>query len=150
MPDARVIDPAHRRIRGVLGIFGPLALALGVTLIVIGFTSLFSSVGSMQPPRFFWCAFLGIPVLFLGIVLTVPVFLGGVTRYVSAEVAPVHKDTFNYMAEGTSPGVRTLAEAAGQGFASGVASAHTTTCPHCRGANRADARFCDQCGGLIA
>jgi ribosomal protein L40E len=179
MGDARDIDPKHDEVRGLLRVVGPLVSALGIMLIVIGFASLLSSMGTFEPPRFFWCSFVGIPVLFLGLVMTVPAYMGVVGRYVSAEAAPVQKDTFNYLSEGTSEGVRRLAEAAGEGFSTGVAGQEAArgvicpkcetlnppgaqhcsrcgaglvpkTCPRCRERNVAHARFCNQCGAQLA
>ena len=151
MRGIREIDPRHKEVRGVLRIVGPLVLAAGLLLLGIGVASFFSSMGSFEPPRFFWCAFLGIPVLFLGLVLSAPAFLGSTSRFLSAEVAPVQKDTFNYLASGTSEGVRTLAEAVGQGFAAGAGAGNagieqTVPCPKCQAPNQPGAQFCAQCG----
>ena len=86
------------------------------------------------------------------------------------------KDTFNYLAEGTQEGVKTMAGAIGQGLREGglgggsqtVVRCHkcnalapaeakfcgqcgqalgkTKPCPNCRELNDPDARFCDNCG----
>jgi hypothetical protein len=146
------IDPRHGEVRSVLRIVGPLVLASGLLLIGIGVASLFDSMHSFGPPKYFWCAFLGVPVLFLGLVMTIPAFMGSVTRYVSAEVAPVHKDTFNYLAHGTSGGVRTLATALREGLATGVNQAEAgryVACPSCQVPNLANAQFCHQCGASL-
>ena len=49
-------------------------------------------------------------------------FMGALARYVSAEQAPVAKDTINYLAEGTQDAVRTVARAAAQGVNEGMQS----------------------------
>jgi hypothetical protein len=64
----------------------------------------------------------------------------------------VQKDTFNYLAEGTQGGVRTVARAVGQGLAAGMrgdgqAGRH---CPRCSQGNDADAKFCKGCGAALA
>ena len=82
-------------------------------------------------------------------------YMGRVARYAAGELAPVGKDTFNYMAGGTRDGVRTVATAVGEGLGlrrpAGSASGDSTStagpaCPSCGAANDADAKFCDECG----
>ena len=100
--------------------FGPILAGIGLLLIIIGIGSFFASFGSFQPPRFFWCAFLGMPFLFVGLVLCGFGFQGAVLRYQLGEVAPVTKDTFNYLAEGTQEGMKTVATTIGEGIAAGM------------------------------
>jgi len=78
----------------------PLLAGTGVLLIVVGAGSFFASFGSFEPPRYFWCCFIGMPLLPIGLATTKMGFWGSFTRYLSREVAPVQKDTFNYLAEG--------------------------------------------------
>jgi RNA polymerase subunit RPABC4/transcription elongation factor Spt4 len=90
-------------------------------------------------------------------------------------MAPVVKDTFNYMAEGTEEGVKTVAGAIGEGLrgtatgepqtkirchkcnalveeaarfcgSCGAALAKAKACPTCKELNDPDAKFCDNCG----
>jgi Double zinc ribbon len=149
--------PGHDALRNVLRIVGPAVAGLGLLLIVIGIGSFFltfSSIGTGQfgPPRYFWCAFLGMPVLFVGMVLCGAGYTGAVNRYMAGEVAPVAKDTFNYLADGTRDGVRDLAAAVGAGITSGlegnagVLSEGGTACPACGVAVPDGARFCPGCG----
>ncbi len=154
MAETNSIDPRHGEVRSVLKVVGPLVLATGLLLIGIGLASFFSSFANIAagPPRYFWCAFLGIPVTFLGGVMTMPAFAGAMTRYMAAEVAPVNKDTFNYLAEGTSGGVRTLAAALAEGLASGANQAQAgryVACPSCHVPNLASAQFCLHCGAPL-
>ena len=72
-------------------------------------------------------------------------FLGAIYRFVAGEAAPVAKDTFNYMATGTTDGVRDIASAIKQGFTGGA-----MTCPACGCNHDIDAKFCDNCGQPIA
>jgi len=88
---------------------------------LIGFISFFGAMSDGEgPPRYFWCAFLGMPVLFVGIVMTKVGYIGEVTRYFAAETAPVAKDTINYMADGTKDAVKTVAKAATEGVREGL------------------------------
>ena len=148
----RSIDPGHERTRRVVRRVGIALLILGGVLTLIGMASFFAAFGGMGPPRYFWCAFLGAPLGFAGLVLTMYGFLGAFARYSAGEVAPVGKDTFNYMAEGTQDGVRTMATAFGEGLGlreptSGTAG--SVACPKCSHANDVDAKFCDDCGSAL-
>jgi hypothetical protein len=101
-------------------------------------------------PRFFWCAFVGMPILFVGTAICMFAFLGALTRYQAAEVAPVGKDTFNYLAKSTKEGVQTVATAVGAGLSSGMAgTGQKIHCPKCGQLGGADAKFCAKCGGKL-
>ena len=105
------IDPGHNSLRDVLRILGPIALLIGLALIGVGMVSFFSAFGGMKPPKYFWCAFIGMPISALGIFLCKFGYMGKVARYVAGEIAPVGKDTINYMAKGTQEGVKAVASA---------------------------------------
>ena len=85
----------------------------------VGMISFFAAFGSFQPPRLFWCCFVGMPILFVGLVMSKFGYFGSVIRYVAAESAPVAKDTVNYMADGTKDAVKTVARAAAEGIQEG-------------------------------
>ena len=153
MPEKQ-IDPGHGSIRDVLRIVGPLVAVVGLIFIVIGLVSFFSAFGGSGPPKYFWCGFVGMPLLFVGGVMTSMGFMGKVARYQAQEMAPVAKDTFNYMAEGTKDGVRTMAGAIGQGlsrggFNLGGGAQTKVRCHKCNALVDADAKFCDQCGQAL-
>ncbi len=151
MRDEQKINPKHAEIRQVLRIVGPLVAVVGLLLIAIGFGSFFMSLGKFEPPRFFWCAFLGMPLLFLGIAMSQFGFLGAVARYQAGELAPVGKDTINYLAEGTKDGVQTIAAAVGAGLAQNATGPDKMVpCPECGHAGDVQAKFCDACGASLA
>ncbi|MBV9124043.1 MAG: zinc ribbon domain-containing protein [Planctomycetes bacterium] len=145
------LDPRHSTTRTALRILGPTLAGIGLLFTIFGFGSFFSSFGTFEPPRYFWCAFVGLPLLWAGIVLCMLAFYGSIARYYVGEAAPVMKDTFNYLAEGTKGGVRTTAQAVGEGWSEGLSSVTPkATCPHCHQANDADAKFCKNCGAAMA
>lgn len=136
-------------VRGFLRVAGPLVFLTGLAFLVTGMVSFFQGFmsfgpgGSDGPPQYFWCVFVGMPLLAVGGMMTSAGYAGLVARYMSGEVAPVQRDTFNYLAKGTRPGVRDVVGAVAEGFA----SAHTTaTCPKCRATVPAGSRFCPGCG----
>lgn len=147
--DENRIDPGHNATRDVLRVVGPVVALVGLGFMIVGFVDFASAFGGRHEPRLFWCLFVGMPLLFAGVVLSFYGYMGKVARYVAEEGAPVAKDTFNYMADGTKDGIKTVAGAIGQGLREGgfVGGSQTTMrCHKCNALAPADAKFCGQCG----
>jgi hypothetical protein len=148
------IDRDHAGKRSALRVIGPMILAAGLGFLIVGIGDFFRSFGSHEPPKLFWCAFIGIPLLGVGGAVTQFAFMGAIARYAANEVAPVGKDTFNYAVDGTHRSVEKLATAVGRGFREGIhgppAEAAALSCPACGADNDTDARFCDTCGAALA
>ncbi len=174
--DEERINPGHSNVRNALRIVGPLIALVGLGLTIFGLVDFFRAFGGSGPPRYFWCVFVGMPLLATGGFLTKLAYLGKIFRYMAGETAPPMKDTFNYMAEGTREGVKSMASALGQGLREGGFGVGSQTmvrchkcnalvpegakfcsrcgqalgkskpCPQCAEANDPDARFCDNCG----
>ena len=119
MNERRLPSPHHQTIRTVLRIGGPILLVVGLIFMITGLVSFFSAVGSFEGPRLFWMVFLGMPILFAGLVMTKAGYLGDIYRYIATEAAPVGTDAFNEIAEGIQPGVRNLARSVTEGVAEG-------------------------------
>ncbi|MFN0198226.1 MAG: double zinc ribbon domain-containing protein [Planctomycetaceae bacterium] len=146
-------DPRHREIRQLLRIVGSLVLLCGVVMVAIGMGNFFYSFGSFGPPRYFWCAFVGMPLIFVGAILAKFAYLGSITRFMAEEVTPVGIDTFNTMADGTSAAVRDIASAVGAGLHAGLhrdANERAMRCHQCHDENPADAKFCQSCGTSLS
>lgn len=146
------IDPQHTQTRDILRVVGPAVIIVGLIFTAIGIGSFFSSFGSFEMPRYFWCAFVGIPLLGLGSLICKFAFMGAVSRYVANEIAPVGKDVVNYMAEGTKDAVRDVATAVGDGLRGGAFAMETrgVRCHKCNADNEARANFCNGCGASLA
>ena len=115
MNEDKLQSPHHSGIRDVLRIGGPLIAGIGLLFMIVGFGSFFASFGSFEPPRYFWCAFVGMPLLFVGTAMCMYGYLGAFYRYVAGESAPVAKDVVNYMGENVQPGVKAVTKAATEG-----------------------------------
>jgi hypothetical protein len=135
-------DPTYTGARNAMRLAGPIVFAIGLIFTIIGLASFFMSFGGFDPPRYFWCAFVGLPLLFVGGGLTQFGFMGAIARYFASQGAPVAGQTFNYLADETKDGVRTIAGAVGEGLRGGVGKA----CGRCQCVNDADAKFCKSCG----
>jgi hypothetical protein len=158
---ARHIDPQHRETRTFLRIIGVGIVIIGGLFTIVGFGSFFSSfagfhssVGgfrSPEPPRLFWCAFIGLPLLGLGTMICKFAFMGAVGRYMANEVAPVGKDVINYMADGTKDSIRDVASAVGEGLRAGAPAGQVQVmrCHKCNEDNEAAANFCNACGAPL-
>ena len=147
--DEKQIDPGHSSARDTLRIVGPMIALVGLIFIIVGTVDFFRAFGGDGPPKLFWCPFIGIPLLFVGGVLSSFGYMGKMARYQAQEMAPVAKDTFNYMAEGTSEGIKTVAGAIGQGLREGGLGSGSQTMVRCHKCNAlvgVDAKFCSQCG----
>jgi len=147
------IDPGHGGVRSVLRVVGPIVGLTGLIFMIVGVVSFFSAFGGSGGPKYFWCCFVGIPLMFVGGVLTQFAYMGKVARYAAGEMAPVAKDTFNYMADGTQDGVRTFARAIGEGLGDGMAGGGQGTmirCHKCNNLVEEDAKFCGDCGSAVS
>ncbi|MCX5643430.1 MAG: zinc ribbon domain-containing protein [Phycisphaerae bacterium] len=142
------IDPGHNAVRNTLRIVGPVIALIGLVFMIVGLANFSLSLGGFGPLPLFWCVFVGIPLLFVGFVLSSYGYMGKVMRYTAEEMAPAGKDTFNYLAEGTREGIKTVAGAIGQGLREGgLGGAQTMVrCHKCNALAPAEAKFCGQCG----
>jgi hypothetical protein len=140
------IDPKHAATRTFLRVAGPALVVIGLLFMVVGIADFFMAFNSFDPPRYFWCVFVGIPLLGVGSAMCQYGYMGAWLRYVSAAAAPVGKDTFNYLAGGTRESVKDVAQAVGEGLASANDGAR---CPNCRQRNDRDSRFCKHCGAAM-
>lgn len=151
-------DSAHAELRSKMRIAGPAIVALGVIFMAAGLISFFSAFGGGGPPRLFWCMFVGMPLLGIGMSICKFAYMGAVTRYMAGEVAPVGKDVVNYMVDGTKGSIRDVAAAVAEGIHSADASEEEfddeppqvkVRCQKCRALNDETAKFCNQCGAEI-
>ena len=152
--DDNRIDPGHRSLRDLFRVLGPVILGIAILLMIVAGVDFFRAFGGSEPPRLFWCFFLAVPMLFVGGVMVQFGYAGKVARYMAQEMAPVGKDTFNYVADGTQEGVKTVAAAVGQGLAQGGAAlggkpATKVRCHKCNALTEEGAKFCPQCGSPL-
>lgn len=105
------INPNHAKQRAFLRVLGPAVLLVGGILVAIGFISFFSAFSGHGHPGKFWCAMIGMPVSFVGIALCKFGYMGKIALYTAGELAPVGRDTINYMGRETQAGVADFSEA---------------------------------------
>lgn len=151
--DDNRINPGHTQVRAVLRIVGPVILVIAIIIGLIGFADFVGTTGTFERPTKFHYLFIAMPLGFIGFALTSAGFAGAVARYQAQEMAPVGKDTFNYLADGTQEGVTTVAGAIAKGVQSAqpnrTAAQPAVRCPKCNALNDVDARFCSDCGEAL-
>jgi hypothetical protein len=140
------IDPNHAAKRDFLRMAGPAILIVGVLFLIVGMVNFFSSMGSFEGPKLFWCFFVGMPLLVVGGSMTSMGFMGAIGRYQASEIAPIGKDTFNYVADGVRPGIKSVTSAVMEGISD---AGKTQFCTACGSRNDADAKFCKACGHAL-
>ncbi|NNE90815.1 MAG: zinc ribbon domain-containing protein [Verrucomicrobiales bacterium] len=143
--DGELINRGHGSQRFGLRVLGIVLVLTGLGFILTGAVDFFGSIGKLSGfPNKFWCIFVGMPLLAIGIGCLRAGFAGKITRYYSGEVAPVAKDTANYVIDGTRETlVSTVREAIGKGAEVEV------ECPSCNARNDLDSKFCKECGSAI-
>lgn len=150
----RLQVPEQNAVRSFLRKVGPLIFCAGLLCMVVGMINFFLAFGGGGPPRLFWLFFVGMPLLFVGGVMSQYGFMGIVARYFAGEVAPVATDTLNYVADETQGAVATVAKSAAKGITEGIAAgkmqAEQIFCPHCGLAVKVDFKFCPKCGQTLA
>lgn len=127
-------DAVKRKIR-VLGIT---LLVIGAILDIIGLISFGMAFGGNGTPDLFFLNMIGMPLLAIGIFLTVFSFRREIAQYTKDETVPVAKDLY----QDVRPEIKD--------FASIIRGKNKDTdkviCPACGGENDFDHKFCVHCG----
>jgi hypothetical protein len=135
-------DPGHVKARSVLRTVGPIVFCVGLLCAIISAVNLFTASGE---PTLFWLGFVGLPLMFVGAVMSMTGWVGALARYHAREGAPVAGETFNYMAGETRDGIRDVAAAVGEG----LRGERQIACAKCGTQNDEDSKFCKACGAAI-
>lgn len=148
MREENKLNPGHTQLRSKLRIIGPIILGIGILLVIAAVIDVLTDPFNGFP--FAFLAFAGMPMMFVGGVMTNMAYMGAAMRYAAGETAPVGKDTFNYMAHGTRDGVRDVASAIREGFTGEPTQPNHIPCSQCNHPNDHDAMFCEACGKPMA
>jgi RNA polymerase subunit RPABC4/transcription elongation factor Spt4 len=149
---------SHKQTRQILRVLGPIILIIGILFIISGTRSFFE-MGNQTPSNYFGDstsgdnfdhAFIGMPLVFVGAVMSMFGYMGKVARYQASELAPVGKDVANYMMDHTRESAREFAGAIGEGLKQGRQSPPIEKhCGSCGSTVDEDSQFCDQCGNQV-
>lgn len=120
--------------RSFFRLAGPLCVLVGGALVLLGVVDFFSAFngGNASTPSRFYLAFIGSPLLAVGVMMVKAGFLREIVDYTATE---------------SSDGITTAMTAAREGWDSGSPNVF---CSQCGVSNDAEASFCDSCGTKIA
>ncbi|MBM6618775.1 zinc ribbon domain-containing protein [Bacillus suaedaesalsae] len=141
MKSDKFITDEHVKTRTLFRFLGPVVFIGGLLCMIIAFIDFFS-LQPFEEPEKFWLFFVGMPVSFVGFILTGFGYGSTVAKYQAREYAPVAKDTFNYLAKETSEGLSVISKSVKQD----PSLQQHVTCPRCQNQNAATSNFCDECG----
>lgn len=148
----RRVEPARSPgTKQVLQVTSVVIIVVGALMTIGFFGSFVSGFGDPQagPPPI-GLAFLGMPLLGLGVTMAKFAFLGEVGRYVAKEVGPPARSILApAVGSGVACGSCGRANDPGACFCDGCGQRLDRTCPSCQADNAADARFCDHCGSRL-
>lgn len=116
-PDAGEQRTSLRATGLLLTTVGGIFTIVGVADFFRSFASTASGVGSM--PTKFWCAFVGLPLLGIGIAILKAGYLGTMTRYVAGETAPVARDAMGAVLDGSSDTIEGVSRSIARGMREG-------------------------------
>jgi len=114
------LNPAAAAQRGLLRAGGILLVAAGLAFALVGALDFFGAFGHGGMPEKFWCLFVGLPLLGIGMALLRAGFFGAAARYTAGEVAPVVGDSIEYLGARSSGVVRDLARQVAEGARDGT------------------------------
>ena len=132
----------HNRIKFAFKVTGIVLATAGAVLAVIGLVSFFSGFGTGQPPKLFWCAFLGLPMLGFGAMMLSLGFKREFSKYIKNETVPV----INEAGQEIAPAVSAVAKAAKINTGE---KEESDSCPFCGKTNGDGAQFCRHCGSRL-
>ena len=144
--DKGFVTDDHIATRNKFRTIGPLILGAGVICMIISLKDFFTFDPFYEDPKYFFLGFVGMPLIAIGFSLTSLGYGAKVAAYQSREMAPVAKDTFNYLANETTDSVEKIAQAAARGKSNVV---EAKQCSRCHELNKIDAKFCNECGKTL-
>lgn len=128
----------HENNKKKLKIIGIIILVIGIIFALAGFISFFTAIGEGAGfPRYFWMAFVGLPLCGVGGMLLSFAYKREISTFVKNESVPV----INEAAEELTPAVKAVVKAVRDdgGSVKGI------TC-ECGEVNPPDCKFCTKCG----
>ena len=135
-------------------------LIAGIVLFIIGFSNFNSSSISTAGSKMAMLAagsfviFIGFVLIAVGVYTTFFAHAREISSYTASSVAPVIKDTAEYLAPTTNNVVKGIAGSISEGIAQGKSAVNkngeeVVVCQKCRKKNHKDAKFCSNCGSEL-
>ena len=148
----------HAKIKRKLKIIGISVLVVAITFTLIGFINFFTAFSARKQPTLFWCTFIGLPLLGVGLGITVQAFRREISQYTAQECIPAAQtflEGVTHAAAGLAKEITSPAPvvcACGtendqdDKFCKNCGAPLSETCPHCNERLDPDSKFCTNCG----
>ena len=134
----------------VLKVLGFIFLPIGIICELIGFIDFFNAFETFGSPKLFFLKFIGMPILFVGIVCLTLGYRKQITEFHADSVAGVNKDISNFMIDGTRDSITKTAQSIHEAIRNNNDNAISiNVCEKCGEKNPINARFCSKCGSQI-
>lgn len=128
-----------KKTKKIVKIIGIVLLIIGIGLFITGIISLTNfDINNDKQPNLFFLSFIGLPLIFAGLVLILFTSIGQMNRYVMGEVTPVMKETYRTMNPEFRDAVNIL-----------KGNEEKISCPKCSTLNDKDSVYCKNCGEKI-
>ena len=153
-----VNEENHQKVKGKLKKVGKILLGIGIVisiagiiLLILGFANVGDFSSNIDMVLFMVGGFLfaiGFAILGFGIYATFFAHAREIGSYTASSVAPVLKETTEYIAPTINNTVGGMAESISEGIASGKAKgkAEAIICQNCGEKNKKGSEFCSNCG----
>lgn len=125
----------HDKKKLTIRICGFVLLAIGLVFTIIGLFSFFSAMNSSSEPKLFWCSFVGLPTLAVGLMLTIFSYQRELHSYMKDESMPVIKDGYRDMHSEIDDFAKTMR-----------GEENVKVCPNCGTKNDFSSNYCKSCG----
>lgn len=126
------------KLRTVMTILGAIILIVGIFLLISATASFFQG-----DPSNFHLAFIGMPLIFVGIVILGSFNSGRLLRFQAKQQAPVKKDVTKYMLDETGDDIAKVIQK------SRATDVGKRTCLSCGYINPSTNKFCGDCGNKM-
>lgn len=94
----------NQPIRTLLRFLGVVLLLAGVIFAIIGLVDFFAAFnGNSGPPTKFWCAFVGLPLIGIGVSCLKAGYLRTIGKYVAGESVPIVTESARHVVRGLQP-----------------------------------------------
>lgn len=157
----------HQKTKKTLKVISIVLLGCGIILAAIGFISFFSAFNNGGFPKYFWCTFVGLPMLGIGGSIASVANRREIATYMKNEDVPV----VNEASKELSPAIKNVASAIKEGlsgtntdgircscgelnekgdkYCSACGKTLLSVCPYCGKEIDADDKYCGQCGNSL-
>lgn len=139
----------HEQTKRKLKIIGTVLTVCGAILTVTCFVDFFMTMSGHGMPKLFFCGFIGLPLLGVGLMLLTWGNRREIGRYVKNEVVPVVNDAADELKPAITSVVNAVKEGVkevGGSISKEQREEQGRVCPSCGALNQAENKFCDKCG----